>query len=360
MPPFDRSAMDGFALAGGYGEYRIAGEVAAGDGTGISLEPGTAAVIRTGAPGPGGADRVLPVEKAFVDGAVLRPAAIPVRGADICRRGEDLEAGAAAIRAGSVLDPQAVGLAAMAGATDPLVYARPRTAILTTGSEIVEPGTLPGPAQVRNANRVLLEALCRMTGFEVAACGHSADDPARTVEAASRLLESADALLVAGGISMGAHDHVAPALERAGVSFLLREVAIKPGKPFSFGLREGRPVFCLPGNPVSVYCTFEELVLPALRRMAGNPRHRKAVLTGRALFRHVQRPGRTGLLRVRAVMENGAWLLSMPPSNGSGDLASTLGTDALARCGAALDRIEEGDGVPFTLAGWAHGAEAWA
>jgi molybdopterin biosynthesis enzyme len=94
--------------------------------------------------------------------------------------------------------------------------------------------------------------------------------------------------------------------------------------------------------------------------MAGNPRHRKALLTGRALFRHVQRPGRTGLLRVKATVEGGAWLLSMPPTNGSGDLASTLGTDALARCDASLAGFGEGDEVPFTLAGWARGTEAWA
>jgi molybdopterin molybdotransferase len=237
----------------------------------------------------------------------------------------------------------------MAGRASLPVFVRPVLSLLTTGNEVVPHGTVPGPGQVRNSNGPLLGAMAASSGYAVREAAHARDDLELTREAALRLLSSADALVAAGGISLGAHDHVAPALESVGVRFLFREVAIKPGKPFSFGMVGGKPVFCLPGNPVSVFCTFEEFVLPALRRMSGHAAFHRVRFQGRSLFDHTQRIGRSNLLRVRAMREEGGWVLDMPVSSGSGDLMSTSASNAIAICPSDRETVKPGDMLRFSL-----------
>ncbi len=349
MPPFDRSAMDGYALAGESDSYEILGEIPAGASGGAALSPGQAAPIMTGAPVPEGADRVLMLEASMVDGGRLRAVTMPAPAENVCFRGEDIAAGARILSRGDLLDSKAAGLAAMAGMTSLPVYGRPAAAILTTGSEVIPPGQRPGPGQVRNANSPMLSSLLLECGLRQGPAAHVPDDPGRTSEAALALLGSADILLVAGGISLGAYDHVAPALEAAGVRFLFREVAQKPGKPFSFGLANGKPVFCLPGNPVSVFCTFQEYVAPAVRLMSGHPDFRRRRFEGVSRFTHRQKRGRTNFLRVTARSGGAGWVLDMPATSGSGDLMSTAGTNALAICDGALDGVSPGDVVPFSF-----------
>lgn len=357
MPPFDRSAMDGYALAGEAGSYRLADEVPAGTPDPARLEAGAAAPIMTGAPVPPGADRVLMLEKSSVDGGRLVTSAVPQEGENICFRGEDMRRGQLVLPRGSLLDSKAAGVAAMAGRASLRVYRRPVLSILTTGNEVVAPGALPGPGQVRNANMPMLLSLASACGFEVARSLHAEDSLRGTTAAAGALLASSDVLIAAGGISLGAHDHVAPALEAAGTGFLFREVALKPGKPFSFGMAGDRPVFCLPGNPVSVFCTFLEFVTPALRRMSGHERCSRTRLQGICRFEHRQRRGRTNLLRVIAIRDQGQWFLDMPGTSGSGDLMSTAGTNAIAFCDMELDGVSPGGSLPFSL-NWESAQEA--
>jgi molybdopterin molybdotransferase len=148
---------------------------------------------------------------------------------------------------------------------------------------------------------------------------------------------------------MGEKDVMAPALEAAGVRFVFRDVAMKPGKPFAFGLLGSMPVFALPGNPVSVLCTFEELVLPGLRRLAGFQDARKARHLGISGFAHKQKPGRTNLLRVSARTCTAGWGLEMPPSSGSGDLRSTRDTNALAIVPGTEAGVEPGQKLLFSF-----------
>lgn len=349
IPPFDRSAMDGYALAGESESYEILDEIPAGAAGAAALSPGQAAPIMTGAPVPEGADRVLMLEASRLDGGRLGAGAMPAPAENVCFRGEDIAAGARIFSKGDLLDSKAAGLAAMAGSTTLSVYSRPAAAILTTGSEVIPPGQRPGPGQVRNANSPMLSSLLLECGLRQGLTAHVPDDPGRTTEAALALLGQADILLAAGGISMGAYDHVAPALEAAGVRFLFREVAQKPGKPFSFGLAGGKPVFCLPGNPVSVFCAFQEYVAPAIRRMSGHPDFMRRRFEGVCRFSHRQKRGRTNFLRVAAIPEGGGWALDMPATSGSGDLMSTAGTNALAICDMALEGVSPGDVVPFSF-----------
>ncbi len=349
MPPFDRSAMDGYALAGGFESYRLTAEIPAGAAHPDPLEPGWAAPIMTGAPLPPGADRVLMLEKAVLESGRIVTGAPAGEGDNICRQGQDIRRGSTVLTKGFLLDSKAAGLAAMAGRTALKIFRRPTLALMTTGSEVVPPSTVPGPGQVRNANLPMLMSLAFASGCGTSAYLHIPDDFEETVEGARRLLSGSDVLLAAGGISLGAHDHVAPAFEMAGTRFLFREVAMKPGKPFSFGLAGGRPVFCLPGNPVSVFCTFQEFVMPALRMMSGFPDCRRARLPGICRFSHSQRRGRTNLLRVKAFLDGEEWLLDMPSSNGSGDLMSASDTNAIAVCGRDLDGVSPGNVLPFSL-----------
>ncbi|NLP06121.1 molybdopterin molybdotransferase MoeA [Candidatus Fermentibacteria bacterium] len=348
MPPFDRSAMDGYALCGEAPSYLIKGGIHAGEPSGIELGPGEAASIMTGAPVPPGADRVLMKECAILEGGRLKASEMPSAGAHICRRAEDIEKGDRVLEAGIDIEPRHLGIAAMAGRAVLRVVRAVRAGILTTGSEVVPPGSIPGSGQVRNANLPMLEGLLTTAGFECSASLHSADDPRGIREAFERLLADSDVVLAAGGISLGDRDCVAPSLESVGARFLFREVAIKPGKPLSFGMAAGKPVFGLPGNPVSVLCTFEEFVLPALRKMSGFARFERLRLQGISCFDHSQKPGRHNLLRVIA-MPGLCWELALPPSSGSGDLMSTNSANAIAHVSAERTGIAPGDTLSFSL-----------
>jgi molybdopterin molybdotransferase len=348
MPPFDRSAVDGFALAGAAGSWTLSGTVAAGDPWREPLEPGRAVSIMTGAPVPPGADRIVMIEHATRSGMLVECSRPPAPGENICFRAEDIRKGDRVLEAGIDLQPRHLGIAAMAGLEMLSVGRPPVVGILTTGDEVVPPGTVPGPGQVRNANMPMLEGLAASSGCSSVIAVHSSDAAGETTAAAASLIERCDIVLAAGGISMGERDCVAPSFEAAGTRFLFREVAMKPGKPLSFGLAFGKPVFGLPGNPVSVMCCFEEFVLPALRRMSGYKRFTRLRLRGRACFGHRQKQGRLNLLRV-AASPGDCWNLEMPSTSGSGDLMSTSGTNALALVPARVSSVVHGEEIAFSL-----------
>jgi molybdopterin molybdotransferase len=349
MPPFDRSAMDGFAVSGEAGEHRLLEEITAGDARPVTLKPGVACPIMTGAPVPEGADRVVMVEHSRVDGGILRVESVPVEGANICWRGEDIRKGDVVLSRGTRLSGQHLGIAAMAGRGVLQVFSRPGIGVVTTGNEVVPATWVPSPGKVRNANLPLMESILSMNGFTDTVTLHSADDPDSLRETYSQLLDSCGVLVTAGGVSMGTRDFVPSVLESLGVDLLFTEVAQKPGKPLTFGVGpDGQPVFGLPGNPVSVLVSMEEYVLPLLRRRSGLGSFRKRTFCGRMMSDFEKNPGRLFYLRVKATGEDGtAWTLHLPKTSGSGDLMSASAVNALALAGKDLSAVSEGDLLPF-------------
>ena len=348
MPPFNRSAMDGFAISGEGLRYELLEEIAAGNSDTIILKPGFAAPIMTGAPVPEGADRIVIVENSRIEESILYLDEVPDKGANICWRGEDIKEGRTVLEHGTRLACQHLGIAAAAGRGFLNVFNRPRIALVTTGTEVIPPTWIPSPGTVRNSNMPLMKAQLSMCGFPVDLSVHSADDPESLKATFEQLLKCADVLIIAGGVSKGTRDFVPSVLESLKVELHIRSVAQKPGKPLLFGTDpDGRPVFGLPGNPVSVMVSIEEYVLPLLRKRAGFKGYHKRIYHGEITSGYRKKPGRLHFLRVIAYREGNSWKLHHPESSGSGDLMSTVNVNALAIAGEDVVSYETGDILPF-------------
>ena len=279
LPPFPASTKDGYAVisADGPGTYPLIGEVSAGALAEFEVRPGTVAYITTGAPLPVGADAVVMIEETEKLEASSDPPQIRIReqvlpGADVRPVGVDVEAGQKVLAAGERLDAAEIGLLATAGAVDVPIYPRPKIAVLSTGDELIEPGTPLGPGQIRDSNRAMLLAAIDAVGGEPIDLGISGDSQEALEARVQAGLAKADILLTSGGVSMGELDLVKPLLEHAGTVHFGR-VRMKPGKPVTFATAEVRGgrrlVFGLPGNPVSSLVTFYLFAVPALRKLAG-------------------------------------------------------------------------------------------
>lgn len=361
MPPFDRSAMDGFAMSGDGRTYQLQGEITAGNPGPDMVKPGFACPIMTGAPVPEGADRVAVVEDSVVEGSILHLQRVPPEGANICWKGEDIKEGEMVLEHGTRLYGQHLGIAAMAGRFVLSVYRRPAVALVTTGTEVIPPNWIPSPGKVRNANLPLMVSQLSMNGFPPVAALHSADDPGSLRETYSQLLEGCDVLITAGGVSKGTRDYVPSVLESLEVELLFRSVAQKPGKPLTFGVGpRGQAVFGLPGNPVSVLVSMEEYVLPLLRKSSGFKGYRKRVYHGRLMSDYSKKPGRLNYLRVIAYREGDEWKLHHPDSSGSGDLMSAVNVNALALAGEDRTSISSGETLPFHFLGGTAGELSFA
>lgn len=274
LPPFDRAAMDGFAVAAADVatvpvRLQVAGESAPGVPFAPHVPRGAAVRIMTGAPVPGGCDAVVPVE----DTSGFEGAAVEIRrgvqaGAHIAPQGSECSAGVVVLTAGVRLRPVDTGVLAMVGNAQVRVGRRPKVAILSTGNELVPHAETPGRYHIRNSNAPMLAALAAPDCEQVSLLGTARDDRADLQRCIALGLQ-ADVLLVTGGVSMGAYDFVAAALELAGVRFAFRHVALQPGKPAAFGVHACGAVLALPGNPVSALTTFRLFARPALRLLAG-------------------------------------------------------------------------------------------
>ena len=260
VPPFDNSAMDGYAFR--YidlpGPVSVAQRIPAGCSA-DALEPGTAARIFTGGVLPLGADTVVMQENALEQVGVVTVTELPKAGANIRRRGSDIGIGDTVLRAGQLLMPQDLGLAASVGRHELSVYRPLRVAVITTGDELVDPGREPQTWQIFNSNGTQLCSQIRMLGMEPLHYPNVPDDPKLTGEALGSAAKSADCIITSGGVSVGEEDHVRAQIEQRG-TLNLWKLALKPGKPFAFGVVDGCPVFGLPGNPVSSWITFGLLV----------------------------------------------------------------------------------------------------
>ncbi len=274
IPPFDNSAMDGFAVRARDvpdldHDLRIAGTIAAGGGTPAPLAERSCARIMTGAPMPEGADAVIPVENAEVSGDRVRFGERPATGDHVRRAGENVRAGERILDAGLRITPPVIGMLATLGHARIRVFRRPRVAVIATGDELVDASETPGPSQIRDSNGPTLAAQISMAGAISDGPHRVGDDRERLRGALADAAASADALVVSGGVSMGEYDYVRAVLEDLGFEPLFWKVRQRPGKPLLFGLIGTIPVFGLPGNPVSASVCFEQYVRPALAAMQG-------------------------------------------------------------------------------------------
>jgi molybdopterin molybdotransferase len=299
LPPFDRSAMDGYALraadtAAGV-PLRLAAGVAAGEVAAAALEPGTAAPVSTGAALPPGADAVLQSELATERDGGVAPERALTPGTHVRVRGEDLRAGAELAPAGAVLTLPRVSALASAGVGDVSVHRRPRLDVVVTGSELLPVGAPPEPGRIHESNGLMIRLLAARAGARVVDHGVVGDDRAATEDAVAAGL-GGDVLVVSGGVSVGPHDHVRPAFEAAGVEEVFWRVRIKPGKPLWFGRRGRTLVFGLPGNPLSTIVGFCVFIEPALRRLQGEAGARPRLEAGRLTAPAQASDGRTTFL----------------------------------------------------------------
>ncbi len=281
IPEFANSQMDGYAVRSADAvagcRLRIVGTVVAGQSAAVSVGAGEAVRIMTGAPIPPGADAVCMVERTVTeDGGAVVVVEGPVRPGEHVRfPGEDVKTGEVVIEAGTVLGPAHLGVLASLGAASVAVHRRPRVGVLSTGDELVTSAQPLRPGAVRDANRPTLLALAATSGFVAADLGIVADDEDRIAAAISEATGHCDAIVTSGGVSVGDRDYVKTVLDKmTDGSMRWMQVAIKPAKPFAFGVLRatGTPVFGLPGNRVSAMVSFELFVRPALRKMAGHHR----------------------------------------------------------------------------------------
>jgi molybdenum cofactor synthesis domain-containing protein len=271
MPDVPKSTVDGYALrsADGIAERRVLAELSAGTEERVTVTPGTAAPIMTGAPLPPGADTVVMVEYTHEQDGMLRLQQAPAAGKHIRAVGEDMGQGESVLPHGTALGAAEIGLVAAIGHTRALVYRRPRVTVLSTGNELVEPEAPRRPGQVRDSNCYALLAAIRAAGGDAHGLGIVRDDPDAQRQALQRGIAEYDVLLTSGGVSMGTRDLIKPLLAEMGVIHFGR-VASKPGKPVTFATVNETLVFGLPGSPVSSLVSFELFVRPTLRRLQGD------------------------------------------------------------------------------------------
>lgn len=360
VPPWDNSAMDGYALRAAdteEGEVRLSllEVVGAGAVAQAAVVPGAAIGVMTGAPIPEGADAVVMVE--HTDGATEGTVCVRGRsevGRHIRRRGEDVAQGSVVLTAGTVCSPARAGLASSVGHTTLAVRRRPVVAILSTGDEIVAPGQPLAPGQIWSSNNATLCGLVLAAGAVPLDLGIVPDTLEATTAALQRAIEGADAVVTTGGVSVGAYDFVKEAFEAVGGGLSFWKVKMKPGKPLAFGQvgPEGRgrvPLFGLPGNPVSCMVNFLQFVRPWLRTSLGDRTPHLPVIDATAGDDFLQRPGRARLIRVRLERGERGWIARSTGSQSSGVLTSMARADGLMLVGADAPSPSIGDPVRVQL-----------
>ncbi len=359
LPPFDNSAVDGYAVRHGDldpdAETRlsIAGRLFAGGAAAVPIEPGRAIRIFTGAPMPPGADTVFMQEDTREDGdAVIVPPGLK-RGANRRLAGEDVRKGATVLPAGRRLAAQDVALAAAIGLTSLTVRRRVRVALFSTGDEIVEPGTPRPAAALYDANRYLLRGMLERLAAEVTDLGILKDNPAALAAAIGAAAKHHDLVLTSGGVSTGEADHVRDAVEQIGKLWFWR-VAIKPGRPVAMGVvpgssgGAGAAFVGLPGNPVAAFVTFARVVRPLLLRLGGAQAEPLTALPVRLAFDYRKKSGRREYVRVALRhAADGSIEAVRHPQEGAGVITSLTETDGLAELAEDATTIKQGATVGF-------------
>jgi molybdenum cofactor synthesis domain-containing protein len=352
VPPFDRAAMDGYAVIAedtfGAGRYdarvlRCVEKVYTGAVASRAVSRGECIEIATGAPMPDGADAVVMVEETErAEDANVRVFTPVYPRQHVGRRGSDMAAGQTALAAGTELTPSRIGALAALGLADVEVYAKPLVAIVSTGNEIVAPGNPLEPGQIYDINRFTLSAIVDAHGGRPrieASAGDTLADLLHALESAA----DADIIIFSGGSSVGERDLIMDALQQAG-EVVFHGIAVKPGKPTILGTVAGRPVLGMPGNPTSCLSNAYLLLVPMLRRMARLPEYQPHTVRAPLARRVVSTTGRHQIYTVRIV--NGA---AEPAFKGSGDITSMAHADGYIEIPAQTDIVEAGESVDVRL-----------
>lgn len=353
VPDWDNSAMDGFAVRAedcrSMPSLQIDGYIpAGGNASGISVKQGQAVRIMTGAPVPQGCDSIVPIEETEEKDGRLMIRGRVKEGDHIRVRGEDVQKGAVVIAPGCVIRPAEINMLASFGLKTVDIHRRPSVAILSTGDELVEPGEPIGPGQIYNSNAYALAAAVFEVGGLPELLGIARDDQASLRQKMIAGLQ-ADVLITSAGVSMGDRDLVCEVLEEIGVESQFWQVDIKPGKPTAFGLKDGKPVFSLPGNPVSSLVTFEQFVRPALLKMLGHRRVIKPYVKAVLQEEIKKKAGRVHFLRV-LVTDNGHQLVaSSAGDQNTGILSTLLHANGLAVLPADRQQFAAGEEVDIHL-----------
>jgi molybdopterin molybdotransferase len=349
LPPYDVSAMDGYAvrsadLAAVPATLKIVDDIKAGDMPRVALQPGQCARIMTGAPVPAGADTVVRVEdtRPAPDGCAECLVSIPAA-TDIRRRAENMRQNEVVLPAGAEIVPGALGVLATVKQARVTVYRKPRVAILSSGDELEALHEPFNPERIPDANTYTLMAQVQALGIEPDRLGIARDDLAELTGFLERGLEY-DVLLISGGTSVGVHDHVRPALAALGVTLHFWRVDMRPGHPVAFGTTNRAFVFCLPGNPVSSMVCFEQFVLPTLRALTGHRRLFRRVLPARLTHAVKSRPGRVEFVRVTLARNaDGIVEATSAGPQSSGDVLTMARADGLLVVPAASKGLATGE-----------------
>jgi molybdopterin molybdotransferase len=351
-PPFNRSTRDGYAVRSSEAvpdaRLKRVGEIKAGDTVREALASGTCLQIMTGAAAPANADAVAMIEYTSREGDFVRFERNAQAGQNIVARGSEAAAGQTILTRGMRLGFAELALAAQVGAVQLQCAQRPRVAILSTGDEVVLIDETPGPFQIRNSNSVSLAAQVRIAGGEPVVLGNAADRIEDLGEKIERGLRE-DALVLSGGVSMGKYDLVESVLKAMGAEFFFDAVGIRPGKPAVFGMCRGKPVFGLPGNPVSTMVTFELFVVPAIDLLSGAEVRALPLVEARLAEAMKEKTGLTHFLPARVEWHGTVPEVRALRWQGSGDIAALAKANCFLAVPADREKMEIGESVSVLL-----------
>lgn len=351
-PPFDRSTRDGYAVrskeAVPSAQLKCVGEIKAGDTVIDTLAAATCLQIMTGSAVPAGADAVVMIEHTSRDGDVVRFERTAQAGQNIVPKGREAAAAQTILTPGVRLGYAELALAAQVGVVQLQCSRRPRVAILSTGDEVVLIDEAPGEFQIRNSNSVSLAAQVRIAGGEPVVLGNAADRIEDLGEKIERGLKE-DVLVLSGGVSMGKYDLVETALKAMGAEFFFDAVAIRPGKPAVFGMCQGKPVFGLPGNPVSTMVTFELFVAPALDLLSGAEARALPLAEAKLAEALNEKSGLAHFLPARVVWRGTVPEVTALKWQGSGDIAALAKANCFLVVPADREKMEIGGNVSILL-----------
>jgi molybdopterin molybdotransferase len=358
-PPFDRAIRDGYAVrasdTGSGVRLRCIGELKAGDQPAMFAGPGTCIQIMTGAPLPDGADAVVMIEHTTRDDEIVQLDRAVNTGQHVVRRGTEQAAGNTVLATGTRIGFAEMAAAAQVGAATLIVNRKPQIAILSTGDEVVDFASTPSAFQIRNSNSVSLAAQVTLAGGDAVVLGN-AKDSLEDLRAKISAGLTADTLVLSGGVSMGKYDLVEPVLREFGAEFIFESVAIRPGKPVVFALCKGKsfearakPVFGLPGNPVSTMVTFELFVRPAIQILSGVAAGHLPLVEAMLTSPLSEKSGLTHFLPAKIVWSEGTPCVSTVKWQGSGDVVAMANANCFLVVPPDRERMEAGERVRVLL-----------